>query len=328
MNRIRKALLLLLCTGLCLGLAGCTGHSTPEAGAGGITVVTTNYFLYDAARHLVRPEDRVVMLISPGAESHDFELTLSDMALLETCDLFAYVGGEGEAWVYSALETFADGGVSLPVFCAMEAVEEAGGLLPGEHSAPEEHHDHQDHGAGESHRYAGWDEHIWLSIPNAIVILEEMHRALAASVPDAALPFPTEYTDRLRELDADFRALTSSVPSPEILIADRFPFAYLTEAYGIGYTAAFSGCTSDTEPSLDTVNTLIEKTAALGLGTVFVTELSDCRTAEAVCARAAGTRIAELHSCHNVTAADFAAGVTYYDLMLRNFEVLEKLWKP
>ena len=330
---MKKTLLFLLAWLACFSLTGCAWLQYGVVGDGvvpkdGITIVATNFFLYDAARTLARPEDEVIMLISPGAESHDYELTLADMAAIETCDLFAYVGGEGEGWVYDALDAFGENGIEIPVFCAMEAVEEAGVL---HHAAGEHDHDHASH--AEAH-WEGIDDHVWLSIPNAIVIREAMQETLRGYYEDWYDPDSGEadtgdnWKYRLTMLDEKFRALVSGTENPEILVADRFPFTYLTEEYGIAYTAAFEGCTSDTEASLETIHMLIGKTEALGQGTVLVTELSDCQTAKAVQAQTDGTKIAELHSCHNVTKEDFDAGVTYIDLMERNYAVLEKLWKP
>lgn len=318
MKRILTALAALF---LCLSCTGCShiiGDGIPPKD--GITIVTTNFFLYDAARSMARPEDEVIMLISPGTESHDFELTLADMAVIETCELFAYVGGEGEGWVYDALEAFSENNIEIPAFCAMAAVEEAGTLR---HAAGEHDHDHGKHHA--SH-WEGIDDHVWLSIPNAIVIREAMLAALKGYYEDWTPDDDAGKYD-LTILDEKFRALVSAAENPEILVADRFPFGYLTDAYGITYTAAFEGCTSDTEASLDTVHMLIGKAESLGQGTVLVTELSGCQTAEAVAAQVKGLTIAELHSCHNVTKADFDAGVTYIDLMERNLTVLENLWK-
>ena len=315
---MKKLILFCMLLTLCLHVSSCgLDDGIPEKD--GITIVTTNFFLYDTARTLARPEDEVIMLISPGAESHDFELTLADMARIETCDLFAYVGGEGEGWVYDALAAFGENGIEIPSFCAMEAVEEAGGLY---HTAGEHDHDHDEH---HESRWEGIDDHVWLSVPNAIVIHEAMLDALKGYYEDWTPDESVKY--ELTMLDEKIRALTASAENPEILVADRFPFAYLTEEYGIAYTAAFEGCTSDTEASLETVHMLIGKAEALGQGVLLVTELSDCRTADAIRAQVPGLETAELHSCHNVTKEDFDAGVTYLDLMERNCAVLEKLWK-
>lgn len=325
---MKKIFLILLACLTVLSFAGCEAfhHGTATDGIvpkDGITIVTTNFFLYDAARTIARDRDNVIMLISPGAESHDFELTLTDMAAIETCDLFAYVGGEGEGWVYDALDTFAENGIEVPVFCAMEAVEQAGTLV---HSAGEHDHDHGEHHA--SH-WEGIDDHVWLSVPNAMVLYEAMSDTLKGYYEDWYEPEPDNETGwkyRLTMLDKKFRTLTESVNDPFMLVADRFPYAYLTAEYGIGYTAAFEGCTSDTEPSLQTVNRLIDLTKSMSGRTILVTELSDRQTADAIAAQVDGVTIAELHSCHNVTKADYEAGVTYFDLMERNYTILENLW--
>ena len=329
---MKKLLLFITSLALMLSLTGCDQLRHGTIGDGivpkdGITIVTTNFFLYDAARAIARDNDNVIMLISPGTESHDFEMTLADMAVIETCGLFAYVGGEGEGWVYDALDSFSENGIEIPAFCAMEAVEKSGVL---HHSAGEHDHDHAEH---QHSRWEGIDDHVWLSIPNALAIYHGMQDVLSGLyedwyAPEADEPDPdSNYVYRLTVLDEKFRTLAAAAENPEILVADRFPFTYLTEEYGIAYTAAFEGCTSDTEASLETISMLIEKTEALGQGTILVTELSDCQTAEAIQAQVNGTEIAELHSCHNVTKEDFEAGVTFIDLMERNYAVLENLWK-
>ncbi len=304
---------------ICLLTAGClSGDGVPRKT--GLTIVTTNFFLYDMARTILGDSGEAVMLITPGTESHDFELTLADMAKIETCDLFVYVGGEGESWVYDALDSFRENGVEIPAFCAMEAVEASGTLC---HSAGEHNHDHDDH--AETH-WEGIDDHVWLSVSNAMVVYEAMCGAMLHWYEDFQ-PKREDIRYELTMLEEKFQALTASVEEPFLLVADRFPYRYLTESYGIDYLAAFEGCTSDTEPSLETVHQLVETARSLDKPVLLVTELSDRQTAEAVAAQVNGAEIVELHSCHNVTGEDFAAGVTYLDLMERNYAVLEKLWK-
>lgn len=325
-QHFRKVTAILVSTLTLMGcLSGCSANDDiPEKD--GLTIVTTNFFLYDTARTLARDEDTVIMLISPGAESHDYELTLTDMATLEKCDLFAYVGGEGEDWVYDALDSFADSGITIPTFCAMEAVEENGTLV---HS--EEDHDH-DHGHEEhSGNWDGYDDHVWLSIPNAIAITESMTDTLTAYYEDWQ-PSVSEDGEQgwkytLTTWDEKYRALVAKATDPFLVVADRFPYAYLTAEYGIDYLAAFSGCTSDTEPTLEVVNSLIEKVETMSEKIVLVTELSDRQTASAIAKQVDDVTMEELHSCHNVTKEDFEGGVTYVDLLERNYAVLEKVIK-
>ncbi len=313
-----KKILLVLLTGVLL-LTGCT----PKDGVpqkNGMTVVTTNFFLYDMAKTILGDAGEAIMLITPGTESHDFELTLSDMAKIETCDLFVFVGGEGEGWVWEALDTFGTSGVEIPTFCVMEVVEQSGTLC---HNTGEHDHDHDNHTAT---HWEGIDDHVWLSIPNAQLLYNALQDALQERYGDFT-PTDTDISDTLTMLDEKYRTLVQETAKPFLLVADRFPYRYLTETYGISHTAAFDGCTSDTEPSLETVNRLVAQAKGMDKPMLAVTELSDRRTAEAVAAQVPGTEIVELHSCHNVTKADFDSGVTYADLLVRNYEILEKLWK-
>jgi len=344
--------ILAVCLALIFVLSLATGCHLPTSPAAeeGFSIVTTNFALYDLAKAAAGPDVRVTMLISPGTESHDFEMTLSDMALLESCDLFIYMGGEGETWVYTALEAFSRSGVEIPSFCAFEAVLARGTVYEEElgkgMEAGEGAHDHEhQHASGEaydsaqypqyayqihdSHRYEGLDEHCWTSLQNGVVILRGIEEALEYHCGKEAVAVDAgAYGEKLMALDEKFRQLTAAVEHPVLLVADRFPFLYLTKAYGIDYYAAFAGCSSDTEPSLETVNYLLEQATRLGQPYIFVTELSSCTTAEAICDRLPGITSRQLHSCHNVTAEDFAAGITYLDLMEQNYQVLEALWNP
>ncbi len=314
---MKRMLVLLMTVGVLL--TGCVaGDGVPRRT--GLTIVTTNFFLYDMARSILGDSGEAIMLITPGTESHDFELTLADMAKIETCDLFVYVGGEGESWVYDALDSFGENGVEIPTFCAMEAVEANGTLF---HSAGAHDHDHDAHNAN---HWDGIDDHVWLSVSNAMVVYDAMGEAMLHWYEDFQ-PKREDLRYELTMLEEKFQSLTAAAEDPFLLVADRFPYRYLTEAYGMNYLAAFEGCTSDTEPSLETVSRLVKAAGAMDKPMLLVTELSDRRTAEAVAAQVKGAQIWELHSCHNVTKEDFDAGVTYLDLMERNYAVLEKLWK-
>jgi zinc transport system substrate-binding protein len=95
----------------------------------------------------------------------------------------------------------------------------------------------------------------------------------------------------------------------------------MADDYGLEWHGAFSGCSSDTEPALSTINDLIEEVRQEEIPAVFIIEFSDGRTAGAV-AYETGCEILTLQSAHNVTREEFRGGVTYLDLMRDNLEVL------
>ena len=340
---IRIVGLLLACAVL-LGLPGCRKTARDAENA----VVTTNFALYDLARQAY--PGAVVMLLSPGTESHDFECTLSDIATIAHASLVLYVGGEGDDWMDAVLARVAESGSPVPYLRAMDVIagesellHEAEALESDGHDHEHEHaHDHDhDHSTyltaaeaishkntsvyvrtdppTDSDSYDGYDEHVWTDPANAILLLHAVRDALAS------LDLPTAdtaaYENRLLEADAGFRALASSGEIEQLLFADRFPFLYFAHAYDVAYTAAFAGCSSDTEPSLATLSRLLAEMDETDPAAIFVIEFSDRKTAEFL-SSAHPCRIVELSSGHNVTKADFDAGVTLADLCERNLAAL------
>ena len=98
------------------------------------------------------------------------------------------------------------------------------------------------------------------------------------------------------------------------------------EEYGLDYTAAFAGCSSDTEPSAETITYLTRQVKERKLPVVLKIELTSDKVAKAV-AEAASTKEHEVkvetfYTCHNVTRQQFDAGETYVSMMEKNVKVL------
>ena len=108
-----------------------------------------------------------------------------------------------------------------------------------------------------------------------------------------------------------------------IVMGDKFPLRYFADAYGLRYRAAFSGCSSDTEPSARTIAYLIDKVKEEGLPVIYYLELSSHRVAEII-GEETGAVPLLFHSCHNVTRRQFEEGVTYLELMEQNVKNLRE----
>ena len=306
-----KLLSILLVIIILISASSCVKN---EEKNGNISIVTTNFALYDFARAAAGDTANVKMLLAPGSESHDFEATLADIASISSADLFVCVGCESEDWVndvFSALEN------DLPeTFYALDEVETFDEeIIEGMKTDGEDEED------GEP----GADEHVWTSVGNAMTLVNALAERIAALAPDSSetvFENARAYTEKLGELREKLLDVTANSARGTIVVADRFPFRYMVEETGLDYYAAFSGCTSATEPSLSTVNYLIEKINSEKIPAVFVIEFSDRKTASMV-ADETGCEILTLHSAHNVSKEDFAAGVTYADIMEKNIEALK-----
>ena len=216
-----------------------------------LSIVTTCFPPYDFARAVKGNTDNITMLISAGAEAHSYEPTPLDILKIQQCDVFIYIGGEGEVWADEILNSMdTSDKYILKLSDYAELLEEAD--IEGANSA-HEHHNHSEH--EEEHDDCDFDEHIWTSPENAISMTEAVCNTLSDADSEKADLYKKnteEYTDKLRKLDSDFRDMISDAKSNLIVVGDRFPFRYLADEYNLQYYSAFSGCSSETEPGVYT----------------------------------------------------------------------------
>lgn len=296
---------------LCALLSGCGAQSEPEGE--GISVVATVFSPYDFARQLVGERGEVTLLLPPGSEAHSYEPSPKDIIEIQNCDLFIYVGGVSDAWVSDVLESV---GGEVRTVTLMDCVE----LLEEEHVEGMEVDEHEHEGEIE------YDEHVWTSPRNAELICEKIAAALCEVDPEGAEEYGTaleSYCAQLDELDAAFTEVVENGVRDTVVFGDRFPLLYFAKAYGLNYYAAWPGCADEAEPSAATVTFLIDKVKAEGIPVVFHIELSNEDMADTIC-NETGAKKMLFSACHNVTRAQFDAGVTYLELMWQNVDALRE----
>lgn len=286
-------------------------------------VVATIFPLYDFAREIAGDDAEVKMLLKPGAEVHSYEPTPQDIIAIQNCDVFLYIGGESDEWVRNVLESIDT--THMQVVALMDSVEaaeeaEGGFAWNGEH----EHNENDAHIHGE--QSMEYDEHIWTSPKNAMLMAEAIGKALQAadrSHADGYESRATAYAEKLRQLDQDLTKTIAEAERNTIIFADRFPFLYLVRDYGLNYYAAYPGCSSEAEPSAATVAAIIEKVNETGVPIIFYIELSNRLMANTI-AEATGAEELLLHSCQNVSKEEFDRGESYLSLMNQNIVNLRK----
>ena len=296
---------------LALPLAGCGAQEAPEGE--GLSVVATVFAPYDFARQLVGERGEVTLLLPPGSEAHSYEPTPKDIIDIQNCDLFIYVGGISDAWVADVLDSVGEG---VRTVTLMDCVE----LLEEEHVEGMEVDEDEHEGEIE------YDEHVWTSPRNAELICEKIAAALCEVDPEGAEEYGTaleSYCAQLDELDAAFTEVVENGVRDTVVFGDRFPLLYFAKAYGLNYYAAWPGCADEAEPSAATVTFLIDKVKAEGIPVVFHIELSNEDMADTIC-NETGAKKMLFSACHNVTRAQFDAGVTYLELMWQNVDALRE----
>lgn len=295
-----------------------------------LSIVATSFPPYDFARAVAGDTADITMLLSTGAEAHSYEPTPLDIAKIQSCDVFVCIGGEDEVWVDKILDSIDTSEITVVrLFNYAELLEEesvAGASESGHHHDHEhEHHNHDEAGA-EKVSEENADGHIWTSPENAIRCIKGIEEALCRNYSENAEIYcenASEYTDRLRRLDEEFDEMVRNAPENTIVIGDRFPFRYLAHEYDLEYFAAFSGCSSESEPSVYTMAYLMEEIGEHEMDTVFYLDFSASKLSEKLCS-ATGAKMLPLYVCHNVTKDEFENGVTYIDLMYKNLNNLRE----
>ena len=300
-----------------------------------LKVVTTIFPYYDFTRQIAGDVVDLELIVPAGMDSHSFEPTPADMRKLQEADVVICNGGAMEHWVGQVLEAVDSSQKTVVVMMDyVEVLEEE--IVEG----MEEEHDHfheidenmdtyrEYHGTDEKKQEEEkeYDEHIWTSPVNAMKCTEIIGKTLAQADPSHKTIYEEgwkQYQSLLSELHQKFQKVAADKKRNIIVIGDKFPFRYLAEEYGFDYQAAFSGCSTDTEPSAKTIAYLIDKVKQEKVPVVYYLELSSHRVSEII-GEETGAVPLLLHSCHNVTRREFEEGVTYLELMEQNVENLRK----
>ncbi|MBR6761948.1 MAG: zinc ABC transporter substrate-binding protein [Oscillospiraceae bacterium] len=315
----RIAVLGTICLLGALPLSGCNLTKNDEET---LTIVTTVYPSYDFALQLTEQFDLscdVKLLLTPGGESHSYEPTPSDVAAIQTCDMFIYIGGASETWVEYLLESTRKEKVNLRLMDYVTPIAAA-------HNHEQDHEDKHEHHEKHEADLAEYDEHIWTSPLNAAAMVRAIAAQLCSISPENQETCKTNedaLCNTLQTLDAAYRSAAESAGSKPLIFGDRFPFLYLAEEYGFSYAAAFSGCSSDTDASSATLSALISTVKEQQIDTIFYLENSPRKIADAIC-EATGAQAKLLHSCNNVSKEDFSSGKHFQEYLQDNLIAIKE----
>lgn len=320
-----------------------------------LKVVTTLFPYYDFLRQIAGDRIELTLVLPAGMDSHSFEPTPADMITIQNADILVSNGGAMEQWLSRVLDSFNSGdrqpGHVIAMMDYVEIAEEE--IIEGMEAEAHAHddHDHDEHGhdhdeyvhdeheqeeADEAEHEAEheadheieieYDEHIWTSPVNAIKLVKVLTKELCVADPDNAIFYEkngAEYEKKLSVLDEELRSIVRYGKTKLIVFGDKFPLRYFFDEYGLEYRAAFTGCSTDTEPSAKTIAYLIDKVRTEQLQAVYYLELSSHRVADIIGEETKAEPLL-FHTCHNVTRREFDSGVTYLKLMEQNAINLRK----
>lgn len=330
---MKKNLLIILAAILMAACLGACGTETKAEAQNNdkLRIVTTIFPEYDWVQNILGDNPggaEVTLLLDNGVDLHSYQPTAADIMKISGCDVFVYVGGESDEWVEDALRSAANKDMItvnlLEVLGGKVKEEELVEGMEGEEEEGEE--------GGEEEEGPEYDEHVWLSLKNASILVGAIADAIEKADTGNAEVYKKNaqaYVDRLNELDKKYEAAVSEASVKTLLFGDRFPFRYMTDDYGLTYYAAFVGCSAETEASFETITFLAGKVDELSLPCVMTIEGSDHKIAETIVqnTKSKDQKILTMDSMQSTTSKDAQNGVNYVSIMEGNLEVLKEALK-
>ena len=205
----------------CLSAIAYNTAATPQTNSSS-KIVTTFLPIHLFTKAVVGDTAEVDILISPGAEVHDYQATPGDARLLAQADILVENG--------LGMEEFLSGLVANAGNSQLQQIDASEGI----EAIKEEHDDHgHDHGHGHSHEEG--NPHVWLDPVLAQQQVANIRDGLIAIDPNNANSYRTNanaYIQQLQQLDSEFRQRLAPVRGCNfITFHDAFP--YLAQRYGL-----------------------------------------------------------------------------------------------
>ncbi len=203
-----------------MSFVSCAGPTpekdTPKA-------VTTIYPLYDMTRQIAGQKVEVVCLMNPGESPHTFEFTPERIKRLQGAEIAIKVGLGLDDWLDSTLKSLDS---NITIYDIHKGIEFMEGTCTHDHGT--DHHDRDHH-----HDHA--NPHIWLSLENAKIIVDNIYHILSENYPEYDNYFmenKQHYLQEVQDLDAVFKQKAQDFNRKEF-IAHHDAWVYLAHDLGI-----------------------------------------------------------------------------------------------
>ena len=277
-------------------------------------VVASNFASYDFLRAIIgdNKEIELTFLIGPGKDAHSYDPTAQDLITIKNANLFVYIGGEMEQWADKVLESIeANKTKKICISDFVDTIEEK--KVDGVEEEEE----------GEK---GSFDEHIWTSPENAIKMINALEQAMEEIDSENSNTYKEnadKYITQIKEVDSKIQNIVDNKARDRLIFADKMPMQYFMEYYNLKASAAFNGCSTDTEPSAKTIAYLEDKVREENIPVILYIELNPGKVAKTI-ANETGTEAMQIQTLHNISLDDFKNGETWVSLMTRNIDVLKK----
>lgn len=276
-----------------------------------VKAVASFSILGDLVRQVGGERVQVDVLVGPGADAHVLQPSPSHAKQVAQAQVVFANGLGFEGWMQRLLDSA--GYQGKPVLVSQ-------GIKP----LPSEGDDH-DHKGGkhDHHHHGGADPHAWQAVPNVITYVANIAKGLCAADAAGCDTYQKNagaYTDQLRALDAEIKAIWATIPAAQRkLITSHDAFGYYARAYGVKFLAP-QGVSTDSEASAKGVAQLVRQIKKEKIKALFIESISDPRLIEQI-GRETGVKPAGELFSDALSDASGPAG-TYVAMMRTNTQAM------
>ena len=254
--------------------------SSGDDSEGKLSVTATTTQIGDFARQVGGDRIALTVLLKPNQDAHDFDPEPSQIRALAEADVVLRNGIGLDAFADRALQN--SDVRSTVVSTGIELREGT----------------HEDHENGASNGEEGdQDPHVWLSVVNAKIMVENIHEAIAAADSANAAYYAenaARYLGELDQLNARIRAAIETIPSGcRKLVTNHEVLGYYAAAYGLSLVGSvIPSVATDAQPSAADVAEIVRKVRAEGVPAIFAESSANPGLVRQV-AREAGVKVVD-----------------------------------
>lgn len=303
-------------------LVACRSENN-SAESGKLQVVATYSILGDIVQNVGGETITLATLVGPGGDAHTFEPTPADSKKLVEAHIIFENGLEFETWLDDLYESSGSDAKRVVVSEGIEplAMAEEGHEEHEDEEHEEENHEGEEH-EGEDHEHGEFDPHIWHTVPNVVIMVENVTEALKTADPDHADTYEANaqtYLTQLNELHTWIQAEVNKLPAEQRkLVTSHDTFGYFAATYGFEVvgTALGSVSTEVADPAAGAIVELVEQIKAVGVSAIFAENVSNPALMEQIANEAGVTLAATLYT--DALGEPGSAGDTYLKMMRSN----------
>jgi len=261
---------------LCVCMSGCTEQTTRSASEPLViacTIPPQEEFIRAVAGDY---PVSVLVMVPPGANPHTYEPTPSQIAQMESANLYLALGSGIEfenRWLSQIRSMYPN----LSIIMTAEQID----LIPADHL-------HEEHEDPQHHDEQGMDPHVWLSLENTARIVNKTADAMVHERPymrDVFYANRDRYTSQLFEVDHTIRSTLKSLQNRAILVYHP-AFGYFCRDYNLTQIAIEE---NGREPSAQHLAAIITQAQNEGIRLIFAEPESSTKQAETLARELNGT---------------------------------------